>query len=48
MNGSDAKPEGVTDLGEKDDVTKAFSPNNNFYYDPTIGYKDPLSIDYPH
>ena len=32
--GSDAKPEGVTDLGEKDDVTKAFSPNNNFYYIP--------------
>lgn len=32
--GSDAKPEGVTDLGEKDDATKAFSPNNNFYYIP--------------
>ena len=32
--GSDAKPEGVTDLGEKDDMTKAFSPNNNFYYIP--------------
>ncbi len=32
--GSDAKPKGVTDLGEKDDVTKAFSPNNNFYYIP--------------
>ena len=35
--GSDAKPEGVTDLGEKDDVTKAFSPNNNFYYIPDSG-----------
>lgn len=29
---SDAKPEGVEDLGEKDDKTKGFSPNNNFYY----------------
>ena len=32
--GSDATPEGVTDLGEKDDMPKAFSPNNNFYYIP--------------
>lgn len=29
---SDAKPEGVIDLGEKDDKTQAFSTNNNFYY----------------
>jgi len=27
-----AKPEGVRDLGEDDDVTKSFSRDNNFYY----------------
>jgi glycosidase len=31
---SDAKPVGVIDLGAKDDKTKAFAPNNNFYYLP--------------
>ena len=31
---SDAKPAGVVDLGAKDDKTKAFVPNNNFYYLP--------------
>ena len=29
-----AKPEGVEDLGEGDDPTKAFAPDNNFYYIP--------------
>ena len=29
---SDAKPDGVKDLGEDDDLQKAFDPNNNFYY----------------
>jgi len=29
---SDAKPKGVEDLGAKDDKTKAFDPNNNYYY----------------
>lgn len=29
---SDAKPEGVRDLGENDDTTVDFSPQNNFYY----------------
>lgn len=29
---SDAKPTGVKDLGEVDDMTKAFAVNNNFYY----------------
>ncbi len=34
-----AKPDGVSDLGEYDDKTKAFSPGNNFYYipDTTLG-----------
>ncbi|MDR0349179.1 MAG: alpha-amylase [Tannerella sp.] len=31
---SDAKPPFVQDLGEYDDTTKAFDPNNNFYYLP--------------
>jgi glycosidase len=31
---SDAKPEGVTDLGETDHAEWAFSPLNNFYYLP--------------
>ena len=31
---SDAKPLGVIDLGATDDRTKAFVPNNNFYYFP--------------
>lgn len=29
---SDAAPKGVEDLGEKDDTTKGFDPQNNFYY----------------
>ena len=28
---SDAAPKGVEDLGEKDDTTKGFDPQNNFY-----------------
>lgn len=31
---SDAKPEGVADLGAEDDTNMAFSPMNNFYYIP--------------
>jgi glycosidase len=31
---SDRKPNGVRDFGEDDDVTQAFSPNNDFYYIP--------------
>lgn len=31
---SDAKPAGVKDLGESDDKTVKFAPNNNFYYLP--------------
>lgn len=29
---SDAHPQGITDLGEDDDTSKSFSPQNNFYY----------------
>lgn len=31
---SDAAPKGVEDLGEKDDTTQGFDPQNNFYYLP--------------
>ncbi len=31
---SDAAPKGVEDLGEKDNTTKGFDPQNNFYYLP--------------
>ena len=31
---SDAKPEGVMDLGENDNTSQSFSPDNNFYYIP--------------
>jgi glycosidase len=46
---SDAKPEGVKDLGEGDEVTQAFAPNNNFYYLPGKSFAtppyDPLSTE---
>ncbi|HNC31956.1 MAG TPA: alpha-amylase family protein [Cyclobacteriaceae bacterium] len=38
---SDAKPDGVKDLGEGDDISKAFSPSNNFYYLPGSTLKVP-------
>jgi glycosidase len=31
---SDAKPAGIADLGEKDNINHAFNPQNNFYYLP--------------
>ena len=38
---SDAKPEGVKDLGESDDKTVLFSAKNNFYYLPGQSFKVP-------
>ncbi|OGX87338.1 alpha-amylase [Hymenobacter lapidarius] len=38
---SDAKPLGVVDLGTLDDKTKAFAPNNNFYYLPGKSFAVP-------
>jgi len=38
---SDAKPDGVKDLGETDDTSKAFSPQNNFYYLPAQAFQVP-------
>lgn len=42
---SDAKPAGVEDFGEKDDVTKAFSPVNDFYYIPGKPFVVPAGTD---
>lgn len=38
---SDAKPEGVKDLGANDDPTKGFAPTNNFYYLPGKKFQPP-------
>lgn len=38
---SDAKPQGVKDLGESDDKNIAFKPNNNFYYLPGQSFQSP-------
>ena len=38
---SDSKPAGVKDLGESDDKSVAFSPNNNFYYLPGQSFQVP-------
>jgi len=39
--GSDAKPKEVEDLGTADDISKAFDPNNNFYYIPGEAFQVP-------
>ena len=44
---SDAKPEGVQDLGQTDDPTKAFDPNNNFYYLPGQAFQPPAGTSVP-
>ncbi len=41
---SDAKPEGVRDLGEDDDKTEAFHPDNNFYYLPFTQFSPNFSL----
>jgi glycosidase len=38
---SDAKPEGVQDLGEGDDLKVSFKPSNNFYYLPGESFRVP-------
>ncbi len=42
---SDAKPEGIKDLGMDDDKTLAFSPQNNFYYIPGSAFQVPADYD---
>lgn len=39
-----AKPEGVKDLGEDDDTTVSFSPDNNFYYIPGEELKGDIDL----
>lgn len=41
---SDAKPEGVLDLGEGDDTTMSFNPHNNFYYLPGTTFSPSFSL----
>jgi glycosidase len=38
---SDKKPEGIKDLGEGDDKTVSFKPENNFYYLPGQSFTPP-------
>ncbi|HWA35092.1 MAG TPA: alpha-amylase family glycosyl hydrolase, partial [Cyclobacteriaceae bacterium] len=38
---SDSKPENEADLGANDDTSKAFHPNNNFYYLPGQSFQVP-------
>jgi glycosidase len=38
---SDARPDGVSDLGTGDDTTKSFLPSNNFYYLPGQSFRAP-------
>lgn len=40
---SDNLPDGVADLGENDDTSKAFSPQNNFYYMPEQYFCSPVT-----
>ncbi|QJW92287.1 alpha-amylase [Spirosoma taeanense] len=42
---SDVKPAGVIDLGEQEDPSVRFSPNNNFYYLPGETFISPESAD---
>lgn len=41
---SDAKPEGLSDLGEDDHVNQAFSTRNNFYYLPDQKFSPNFNI----
>ena len=41
---SDAKPDGIKDLGETDNSSWAFSPFNNFYYIPNKAFKPNFDI----
>lgn len=43
---SDSKPEGIVDLGENDDKTMAFNPNNNFYYIPDQTLQGDIDLHY--
>lgn len=42
---SDAKPKGVSDLGENDNIERFFAPDNNFYYITGHDFVPPVSCD---
>ena len=44
---SDAKPKGIKDFGQDDDVSKAFDPKNNFYYLPNQPFQVPDNVAVP-
>ncbi len=44
---SDTKPEEVQDFGQSDDMSKAFDPNNNFYYLPKESFRVPDEVNPP-
>jgi glycosidase len=43
---SNHKPDGVKSFGEDDDISKAFDPQNNFYYLPGTKFKMPEEMDW--
>ncbi len=43
---SDSKPDGVKTFGEDDDTSKAFDPQNNFYYLPGTSFEPPEGLDW--
>lgn len=44
---SDVKPKGISDFGEKDDKTKSFEAQNNFYYLPNQPFEIPEGVNPP-
>lgn len=44
---SDAKPKGIYDFGEKDDKSKNFDANNNYYYLPNQSFVIPDGVNPP-
>ncbi len=44
---SDAKPAGIVDMGQQDDKTKSFDPQNNFYYLPNEPFQVPDGVSLP-
>ncbi len=44
---SDVKPKGIKDFGEKDDKSKTFDAQNNFYYLPNQAFEVPEGVNPP-
>ena len=44
---SDAKPDGIVDMGQHDDKTKVFNQENNFYYLPDEPFQVPDGVSLP-